>query len=156
MASPYASLAEARAAVGSRRPRAAERLRCPGTLGQGGALAGRFAAPPQPLGASGSRRRRGLSSGVASEPAGLFRLSHDLDTRRRGPWQGVGRRTSTASLLKSPRSPAERLISPEHEVTALQDLAKGEAVEGQLVETRGLQMMLLFEPDKIIGLRSGS
>eukprot|EP00913_Durusdinium_trenchii_P022564 g21195.t1 len=48
----------------------------------------------------------------------------------------------------------QRLISPEHaETTALQALARGETVEGQLVDTRGLQMMLLWEPEKLIGVR---
>lgn len=55
-------------------------------------------------------------------------------------------------LLKQPQSPMERLTSPM-ERTALQCLARGEAVEGQLVDTRAFQMMLLWEPDKLIGIR---
>eukprot|EP00435_Cladocopium_sp_Y103_P044438 s407_g12.t1 len=58
-----------------------------------------------------------------------------------------------SSLLKAPQSPLDRLVSEDNKKTALQCLARGEAVEGQLVETRALQMMLLWEPDKVIGIR---
>ncbi|CAL1163159.1 unnamed protein product [Cladocopium goreaui] len=70
---------------------------------------------------------------------------HDLEARSSGG--------TTASLLKAPQSPLERLVSEDNKKTALQCLARGEAVEGQLVETRALQMMLLWEPDKLIGIR---
>ncbi|CAJ1441093.1 unnamed protein product [Effrenium voratum] len=62
----------------------------------------------------------------------------------------------TSDTLPAPsKEPMQRMFSPVEErvVTALERLARGESCEGQLVETRGLQMVLLWQPEKLVGVR---